>query len=200
MKRFYLILLCSLLLSFTVKGESSKDILKGNKEIVWLGLDFTHAKFIGFIDYEQGIKVPKLLVEKWIPSWNHLMLKEAKKYNVGRLFRKRIEVINDFSLVKELNRKIDVKDIFAKKTNPFTEEEILSFVKNYNLKGEKIAISFIVEAFDKNKNKATINIVVFEPKSLHILTNKRVEANAGGFGFRNFWAGAIYRIIKETKL
>ena len=45
------------------------------KEILWLGIDFTHAKFT-----RKGFDVPQDVLRNYFNEWNQLIISDQKKY------------------------------------------------------------------------------------------------------------------------
>jgi hypothetical protein len=83
-----LVVLSVMLMSaFTMKAQTAKDAINA-KEIVFYGLDFTKAKFVGQFDQGMGA-MPATgtdMKNKWIPQWNALIAKEPQNFKLKEAF------------------------------------------------------------------------------------------------------------------
>lgn len=88
MKRILFIILLIINVVLT-KAQDAKAVFSAN-EIVWYGLDFTKAKFVGGFDQVggAGVATGSDMKSKWIPSWNALILNEQPKYDLRISFRR----------------------------------------------------------------------------------------------------------------
>ncbi|HEY0031366.1 MAG TPA: hypothetical protein VGC65_11445, partial [Bacteroidia bacterium] len=99
--------------SMGVKAQDAKSALSAT-EIVWFGLDFTKAKFVGGFDQVGGAAPASGsdMKTKWIPGWNMLIATEPQNFDLKKAFRKD-NVIYDMKSVNELNSKIDVDNCMS---------------------------------------------------------------------------------------
>jgi len=82
----------------------------------------------------------------------------------------------------------------------YTEEDIRSFVSDYN-PGERdgIGIVFIAESLSKSSEEAFFHFVIINMESKEVLFQRRLRGEPNGFGLRNYWINAVYRIINDIK-
>lgn len=192
---FLLFSLCS----FAHKGEG---IIKSDKPITWLGLDLSHARFIGdATQYKDlGDVTGKEVRDKYAPGWNNLFVNEQKKYDVAKYVH-RDEVRFALQVTERVNNSID-KSFFSNDPNEYnrlTEADIKSAIKKYDFKGEKgVGFVIIIDGMSKGKAEATGWLTFVDMNTKTVLETRKVEGKAGGFGFRNYWAKAFYNILKET--
>ncbi len=184
-----------LLISFGVlSSKTAKDVFESN-EIVFCGIDFTHAKFF----YPEGIKDKNDVINKHIPSINGLFLKEMKKYNPGKFFYK-ASIIYDLEVVAPGNLKIKPDEISGQVTNRLTEPMIQKLISSYNIQSKDgVGLVFIAEYMNKSTESGTFYVVFFDIASKNILFMENVSAAAGGFGFRNFWAKVFYNGMEHCE-
>ena len=94
--------------------------------------------------------------------------------------------------------------------NRLTETDIANCVKALNLKGkEGVGLVFIMEAMKKGEKiiegKKTIQeksfgavwVTLIDMKTKKVLMTERMEQEAAGFGFRNFWVSIIKKSLVE---
>jgi len=190
---------CLSLISFA-KGGS--DVINSDKPITWLGLDLSHARFIGdATQYKDlGDVTGAEIRDKYAPGWNDLFIKEQKKYDVAKYVR-RDEVKYAIGVTERVNNNIN-KSFFSNDPDDYshlTESDIKNAVKKYDFKGEKgVGYVIIIEGMSKGKEAATGWITFVDMSNKSVLETRRVTGKAGGFGFRNYWAKAFFNILKET--
>ncbi len=172
------------------------DFLEESCDVVWFGLDFTQAKMIG----SDGFNDPVAIKEDYFGKWNHLMISEGEKYDWGKALLVS-DLKYDYGIVDVVNNQVKVKYLVINKSHSISEEDISRAVAQYKIKDYKDAIGVVVvvESFDKIKEQGTGYITFFDVASKKVLYNHKVIGEAGGFGFRNYWAGAIYNWMKYTK-
>lgn len=181
-----------------IKAQSAKDIFSAN-EMVWYGLDFTKAKFVGQFDQGFGA-LPASGMDmrnKWIRQWNDLIAKEPQNFKLRESFRKD-NVFYDMNSLNELNTKIDVDKCMSFNTGTISKSEIEAMVKKYT--GEKkqgIGLAFIVENFNKGTEMADVYVTFFDIATKKVLLCEKESGKAVGVGMRNYWAGSIKTILKQ---
>ena len=181
------------------KAQDAKSAL-ASTEIVWFGLDFTKAKFVGAFDQAVGVApaTGSDMKSKWIPSWNSLIAKEPQNFDLKKSFRKD-NVIYDFKSINMLNGKIDVDGCMVYNEGKIERTEIDVMVKKYtpDVKKDGIGVSFIIENFNKGTQEATLYVVFFDIATKKVLVCEKMSGKAMGVGMRNYWAGAIKAILRQ---
>ncbi|MBL0329870.1 MAG: hypothetical protein IPP64_10755 [Bacteroidetes bacterium] len=181
------------------KAQDAKSALSAT-EIVWFGLDFTKAKFVGGFDQVggAGVATGSDMKTKWIPGWNALILNEPQHFDFKKSFRKD-NIVYDLKSMNELNSKIDVDACMVYNEGKIERTEIDGMVKKYKaeVKKDGIGLSFIIENFNKGTQMADIYVTFFDIASKKILICEKVSGKAMGIGMRNYWAGAIKAILKQ---
>jgi hypothetical protein len=184
---------------FNMKAQSAKEVFSAT-EVVWYGLDFTKAKFVGQFDQGFGA-LPATgmdMKNKWIPQWNSLIAKEPQNFKIKDAIRKD-NIYYDLAPLNELNSKIDVDKAMSFNAGKIEASEIDGMVKNYGTGDKKsgIGLAFIVENFDKNMETASVYVTFFDIASKKVLMTEKMSGKAMGVGMRNYWAGAIKAILKQ---
>jgi hypothetical protein len=202
MKKYLLLSMCLVGLSFGMKAQTVEDLL-GNSyvQVTWLGIDFSHVKLIGEFNQfqEAGETGPELIKSKYFPAWNELIIKESDKYNVAAMIRKENVEMNIEPIMK-INAKTDIADLEGRENPNYTEEEIREFVKKYNF-GDKegIGMLFIAESMNKTAVTARYHFVAINLSNNEVILQELFNTVPGGFGLRNYWAKSFYLVIDEIE-
>jgi hypothetical protein len=182
-----------------IKAQDAKSALAAT-EIVWYGLDFTKAKFVGGFD-QIGGAAPATgtdMKTKWIPGWNSLIPNEPQNFDFKKSFRKD-NVIYDIKSITELNSKMDTDACMDYNEGKIERSEIDAMVKRYNaiVKKEGIGLTFIIENFNKVAQTASIYVTIFDIATKKVLICERMIGKPAGIGMKSYWAGAIKSVLKQ---
>ena len=197
MKKIVLLAL-SVVAITSAKAQDAQKVFAA-KEIVWYGLDFTKATFVGQFDQGMGA-MPATgndMKNKWCGQWNALVGKEPQNFKLKEAFRMD-NVIYDMASVNELNSKIDADKCMSFNPGKIEKSSIDAMVKKYT--GDKkdgIGLVFVVENFNKGTEMADIYVTFFDIATKKILLCEKMSGKAVGVGLRNYWAGAIKAILKQ---
>ena len=210
MKKF-LFSFFALAMTLQVFAQSKSDIFNGDVDITFLGLDFSQAKFVGNAAQwgDAGEITNNAMREKYIPAWNDMFVnsKEQKNFKIADAVN-RMDVYYATEIAEKANSAITKKEFFAESMSEYPkldESKVSALVKKYNFMGKSgLGMIFFVEGMRKGEEKgdpsyATVWVTFVDMGSKSVLMTKRVEGKAGGFGFRNFWAGAWKNVLKEMK-
>ncbi len=201
MKRILIAALFVVFSGLTFSQTASDVFNPGSYTFYWLGLDFSHVKVIGdFTQFGDAGAVDAYQIKtQYFPAWNELMLNEPEKFDFKGLFKLN-ELINDIEMITRVNAETDVNAMSATEAPNYSQENIQSFVNGYNTTGKSgIGLVFIAESLDKVGKEAWFHVVAINTTSKEVLMWERIKSVPTGFGVRNYWAGAVYNIIKEGK-
>ena len=188
-KLLFSVLLLSFCLGITTMAQD-KAKAKSEKSIVWYGIDFTVAKFTLVTED------PTVIVSQYLKSINSLIQSEPEKYDLKKFFSK-TEVTLDLDQVNERNGKIDPGTLVISDEHKISLDDVKSAVAQYNTKGKPgLGLIFVAENLDKVKQIGSFYVCFFDQDTKQIVDAQRFEAKAAGFGFRNYWAGSIYNVMK----
>ncbi|NMM47874.1 hypothetical protein [Marinigracilibium pacificum] len=187
--------------SFYILSQTP-DLFNENTTITWLGMDFSHLKITG--DFSQftgnGTVDEKEIKDKYFPGWNDLFVNEPNKYDIKGMLDKN-NISYDINMINEINLMTDISQMRSYNIPGYTSEDIQSFVKQYDLskveKKDGIGIVFIAETFNKVNKIAYFHFVALDLKTGNIILQDRLSGSPQGFGIRNYWAGAFYKVIKN---
>jgi len=187
-----------LLMSFSSRAQSISGVFDPSTPVTWLGLDFTHAKFIGDRDKYGSLSDVRYLLK----SWNDLMENEKDKYDVGKPLKKP-KVDYRLDVTRDHNDELDVTEMLTSDQSIYNHvraDDVLAIVKNYDFKGlSGIGVMFIVESFSKTSQKGSVWVTFIALDTKEVLFTERMEGPPGGSGVRNYWAGAIVDILKKIE-
>lgn len=190
-----------LLVVFTAEISSAQEmqqIFERSTKVTWLGLDFTGAKFIG--DRERFGSTSD--VQHLMVAWNDLMIKEKDKFNVRRAIDK--DAIQDaVDVAKEHNANLDVTEVFSNDQKDhfhLKPDDIAAIAADYDYMSHTgIGVLFVVESFNKLNDEAAVWITFINMDSKEVYFTERVTEKPGGAGLRNYWANAVYAILKKME-
>jgi hypothetical protein len=70
-------------------------------------------------------------------------------------------------------------------------------IAKYDTKGKSgLGLIFVAENLHKVTQTGSYYVVFFDQETKEIVDAKQYVAKAVGIGFRNYWAGSIYNIMK----
>ncbi|MBK5283830.1 MAG: hypothetical protein JJE25_00370 [Bacteroidia bacterium] len=185
-------------------AQKAEDLFTSNDvKISWMGVDFSHIKLIGSFSQVQGVgeQSPSQVKNTYFLSWNQLIVNEQKKYNLREMIRKE-NLFYDIDMIMGINAKTPLEDMESASYNTpdYKIEDIAKFVSGYNTEGKSgIGILFLAESFNKAAEEAFVHFVALNLSTKEILIHQRIKGKPRGFGLRNYWAGAIYSVIKEIR-
>lgn len=184
-------------------AQTKEDILAGSNDITWLGIDFSQLKFIGSASQWQdaGDVTNSQLRDKYFTAWNELIENEPTRYKIADAVN-RTEVNYAIGVTAKVNNGLK-GNFFSDDGNDFerlSEADIKKLVSNYNFQGKKgIGMMFFAESMSKGKEAASYWVTFVNMDTKKMILTHQVTSKAGGFGFRNYWAGSIVKAIKEVK-
>ena len=193
------ILIAVILLNISNLKAQDESAVKKAEEIVWCGMDFTKATFVGQFDQGMGLSPATGLdiKNKWIPQWNSLIVSEPQNFDFRKFLKK--SVYYDIANLNELNRTIDTEKCMAYNPGKIERSAIDEMIKKYTAgdKKEGVGLVFIIENFDKGTQMAGVYVTYFDIKTKKVLKCDKYAGKAVGIGMRNYWAGAMKAIIKQ---
>lgn len=197
-KHIFIIPLLVLLLGQMAYAQlTMKDLVKGEPDVVFLGLDFTQARFVG----SYGFDNPYTIENHYLEEWNKLMLREFQKYNMHEALRVNYYHYSaNFDHHIELNKRVNIKEVITNQPYRMDLKLVKKTVETYQLENMKgIGVSFIVESFDKNLGLGSIWVTFIDLSTGDFIYSELIRGEANGVGFRNYWARSVYEVINKVK-
>jgi len=181
-------------------AQTIKDFFDNSSiNLTYLGIDYTQNRLIN----DPGGNASDIKGRLY-KSMNDVVIAEMdKNYKFAEAFVRVSAVSADISAVTENNEKINAGDIMSSggaDFNRLTESDIASCVKALNLKGkEGVGLVFIMEGMKKEEKKSygAVWVTLIDMKTKKVLMAERMEQEAAGFGFRNFWVSIIKKSLVE---
>jgi hypothetical protein len=195
------LILCLLLTGSSIFAQNKSAIF--GDDIVWYGIDYSKAKFVGeFSNFQGTAQKPEALIKQTIPQWNMVVLNEGKKYDIGKFFKKK-NVFNDLTPVTNQNSAIDETKITSFNEYKFdnADEAVAKMVSGYSggEKTEGLGLVFITESYDKTKEAATYYLTFFDIKTKQVVYAEKITEKPGGIGLKNYWASTIIKVMKDVE-
>jgi hypothetical protein len=187
-----LLLIILALTGIHCQSQNNCDVLHA-KEITWYGIDFSKSQMIG-----PDFNDPLAIKTHWFKSWNDIVLNEFEKYDLKKFFRKE-NIVYNVEEVTKMNQQVDENKLVTYNegdAKSLQDSDIEAIINGFNFgKNEGYGVLMIVDNFNKYNEKGNFFVVFIDLKSKSILMNVKISEAAGGFGFRNYWAGAIYNSL-----
>jgi hypothetical protein len=185
LKLSFLILNLSLILS--TYGQDNRP-----SDIVFLGADFTNARFIGIFNDKEKI------VDKFLNAWNDFLISEYKEKIADILNVENLRY--DLSVEYDQKKQIRQDDLFSYKENPFTGNVIEERIKNFSSQfKEGIGLVIFIDKFDNNEDFASGWVTLINLSTLEVIKKGYYSGGAEGIGITNHWAEAIINLLKNCK-
>jgi hypothetical protein len=164
-------------------------------EIVWCGLDFSKAKCIG----SEGFTDPDDVKDRFFSAWNNLIISESDKYNFKEAYQKSKQ-IDDLSVANRRNELPDADELVINEPYSFESGTLEEIIADYDLEeaNEGLGLVYVVEALNKTNEEGVMYVVFFDIASKEILWESKYSSPPRGFGLRNFWAGSVYKTLKDS--
>lgn len=172
--------------------NTMSDLFNGKAKVVFLGLDFTQAKYIG----SAGFTDPSAIQNQHMVSWNNLIVAEPKKFSLQKVLKvsddKYASKVGD--MIKH-NKSANVEDNIIDGEYQITEADVKKSVAKYSLsEKDGIGVVYVVESLSKTAERMAAWVTFIDLDTQKVLFTEKVEGKAGGFGFRNYWAGAVAKV------
>lgn len=180
---------------------TAQDLFRSDVPVTWLGIDYSHVTLTGnFAEFfEAGSKSTWQIRDLYFPQWNAIIMEEPMKYDIRGMLRKS-DIRFDTDMIAALNAQTPLEEMETYNPARFAEEDIRTFVRQYDLSGkEGIGIVFIAENLNKNAVEAWYHFVAVDMSTGTVLLQQRLRGEPKGFGFRNYWANSICRVIRSIR-
>ena len=182
-------------------AQTIKDFFNNNStQLTYLGIDYYKNRLIN----DPGSN-PSDIQSRIYGAMNDVVVNEmGKNYKVAEAFDRSSGVNSDISAVTTRNGKISSKEINSSNEadfNRLTESDINAEVKALGLKsGDGVGVVFIMEGMKKvdKKSYGSVWVTLVDMKTRKVIMTERMEQEAAGFGFRNFWVSIIKKSLVEN--
>ncbi|HRB38323.1 MAG TPA: hypothetical protein PK134_05425, partial [Bacteroidia bacterium] len=83
MKKTYLTLIFSFIMLNVFSQEKMNELFKNNVKLIFMGYDFSQARFIG----TDGFTDPAAIKDKFLSAWNNTFVAEYEKFSLQSAFK-----------------------------------------------------------------------------------------------------------------
>jgi hypothetical protein len=194
-KRLFLLLAATLSVVST-QAQTLKDFFSSSEPLTYLGIDFTQARVIG-----EPVMDANDIRDRNFPAINAVVVNEPKKYDIAGAFHKTVNT--DLALVKEHNETTNtatLKSDNASDYNRLKQADVEKLIKSYNFNGKKgVGLLFVMDGMSKAEKAANVYVTLVDMGTKKVLLAEKIEGKAQGFGFRNYWAYTIHKVLEEVE-
>lgn len=163
------------------------------KEITWLGIDFSKAKFT-----RKGFEYPQEVLEHYMVAWNMLIISDQKRYDIRLSFRKPI-MQYDLSAVTKKNKTIKISQLLSNNINVadfYTETDVIQYIEQQTFpQNTAYALTVVVEAFDAKTKIAALWPILLKTDDSTVVLCEKFLKEPGGFGIKNYWGRTFYNLF-----
>ena len=167
------------------------------KEILWLGIDFSKAKFT-----KKGFDISQDSLRQLFNEWNLLIISDQKKYDIRLSFRKPI-MSYDLSALSKKNRSLRLSGILREHihlNDLLDEERIRQYTSTIEMPQQhRFALLFIVESFDAVSKTGSVWVTVAETANRQTVLCEKFIKLPSGFGTKNYWGRIFYNTLFDIK-
>lgn len=186
MKRLAGVFLISLV-CFTGAFAQLKRAYESN-EIIWLGVDFSHATYTG---------LKETPVKEDLEKINMIISNHPKKFNLGKLFNKK-KVIYDLRMVTKINESVNPNQLIDSKPVALDSDSINNIVLKYQFdQKEGIGLVLIAENLNIRKKYGTLHVTFIDLETKQIIYSSGMQGKTGKSNFNNQWANAACNVMRQ---
>ena len=181
-------------------AQSMKDVfVNGAIPLFYYGIDFTQARVIN-----DAAANATDIRDRQFPGINNVVVNEPKKFDLNGAFHKS-NIDHNLSAVQSRNKKIKVEAIKSTNASDYNRlkvADIDKLVKGFDfgaIDNKVVGLLFIVDGMSNANKTATIWVTFVDVKTKKVLHTERMEGNASGFGFRNYWSSTIRNVLGQIE-
>lgn len=180
-----------LLATSVVCFGQKKDFLKEVSGISFYGVDYSAAKVFGASETPVEFKIAFTRI-------NQLFISEAKKYDVGKKLKVKVNQIS-LNAVDKVNGDIDPEQLMTTRQDyTLSAEDIKRVVDALPIQPEPgIGMVIVAKLLNKAEAYGSYQVVFFDTETKEIIEDWATGGRARGFGLRNYWAGSIHKVINN---
>lgn len=173
-----------------LSAQDTKKVF-GSLNIGWYGMDFTQARMLGF-----GDESPTKIKDECFRAWNDVTI----DLDMAKVFQKNT-AFKDPNGITKMNLARPTENLKADEDLEFTPEIIADMVKKIPLgqKKDGLAVTFLVQSFNKTSLTATVHVVFFDIANRSVLWSKKMTGKAGSGDIKKSWAAAMRDIFTQIQ-
>lgn len=194
---FSMLFLISCLAIQPLNAQKAKDVFNADTPLTYLGIDFTEVRIVGETNNPAWE-----IRDKFFPTINSVIINEPKKYDLKSTFQKG-NVNFNLDPVMEKNSKAKLEGMVSLNSsddNSLDDKAIANIAKGYKFNGKKgIGLLIIMETMNKTQTRATMHFAFIDMANSKVLFAEKLSGKPRGFGFRNYWAGAVHDALGQIE-
>ena len=167
------------------------------KEVLWVGINFSKAKFT-----RNGFSFTQESMQHLFNEWNMMILNDQKKYDIRMSFRKPV-MQYDLSVVTKLNKSLRTNDVltnYIRIKDVYSEDQICQYASELPMPSTlKYALTFMVESFNAGVKSAANWVVVMSTETRKVVLCEKFLKKPAGIGTRNYWGRTFYNVFYEIQ-
>lgn len=169
----------------------SQGLSLNTGKVYLYGVDFSEVRVAGA--YETNDYFVRAFV-----GINGLFVAEPKKYDFSKTLGVPVEPC--IQVMTKITREMDTSSMRTE-TPEISPAKTEDMIAGYTLPQENgVGMILIARLLDKHEGEGTFDVVLFDIATRKPLFVKRVTKEASGNGLRNYWANAVYDIVRDKKL
>lgn len=185
-----------LFLCFTSLAQESEYTYSSifEKEVEFMGLNFSKAKFIGTTHFTSG----KILTEGYMNYWNDYVTNHYHKNNINNALGID-EMINRNSICSNSYKKIDSYALITDDPYRLRSDQVQECIDELEYDPvKKIGICFVIESFNFNAQTMTVWFTLVDMKANQVFFQKKLTTSVSKGKDRDLWANGITKFINKT--
>ncbi len=189
-----LVLLSLLPLFSPAIAAGPADVVNADR-IVWVGVAYTQTRYIATTDFNDVEQV----VHHFPNSWNGLVVDELVD-DMEKGLKKPIAL--DVGHMAAFNAQSTTDQVIREDgglaDSHLGPDAVAAVVKSYQLdQTQGVGLTLVVDRLVKSEEAGCSWLTFFDLASRDVLYTDRVCADAGGFGFRNYWFRPVKTVLRE---
>lgn len=191
MKLIFLFSACLFFGVFLYSQEFSKIY---EKDVEFMGVNFSKAKFIGSSHFTSG----KLIRDDYMSFWNSNITNHYHKNNINNALDLDY-MTNRSSICQKSYEKIDPYSLITDDTYRLRTDQVQECIDELEYdKVDKIGVCFVVESFDATAKIINIWFTLVDMNKNQIIFQKKLSAVARKGNGKMMWASGISNFINKT--
>lgn len=174
------------------KDESFSRIYK--KEVEYMGLNFSKARFIG----SQHFISERLIKNEYLDYWNEYVIQNYSRNNLNNLLDLE-EIINRNSICHKSYQYIDESNLVINRNHRIRQDEVQECIDELEYESkDKIGICFVVESFDFFKESVSIWFTLVNMKNNRVIFQRKLSTSVRRGDVKQMWARGITTYIMKS--
>lgn len=161
--------------------------------ITWLGVDFTHAAFVGRFTFSTSTRKYS---EEIAERCNQAFIKDQKSFDLINFFRRK-DWRYEMGFAEGLNAALANIDVSKEEMQTFDDTDVLNILSTYPFNADTgVGMMLIAENLNRKTGLGTYIFVVVNTTERTLLHSSRIEALVSGSP-EDYWVNSIYKALAK---